>query len=120
MSDLYIKQNGEVYGPYTPEQVNNMYLPSETLIGPNPEGEEWYAISESGMQYEGMEDSYNKEKKEKAIKDIIFGALWCIGGIVVTIVTYNAASGGGTYVIAWGAILFGGIQLLKGLINYFS
>jgi hypothetical protein len=39
-------------------------------------------------------------KATKAIgsKNMLYGALWCIGGIVVTVVTYSAASsGGGTY-----------------------
>lgn len=48
-------------------------------------------------------------------KDMLYGALWCIGGIVVTVVTLQAAAGGGTYVVAWGAILFGGIQFFRGL-----
>lgn len=56
-------------------------------------------------------------KKQRAKKDMIFGALWCIGGTVVTVATYSAASGGGSYVVAWGAILFGAIQFIKGLIN---
>jgi hypothetical protein len=46
---------------------------------------------------------------------MISGALWCIGGIAVTAITYQAASGGGTYVVAWGAILFGAIQFFRGL-----
>jgi hypothetical protein len=49
-------------------------------------------------------------------RNMLFGASWCIGGIVVTAITYEAASqSGGTYVIAWGAIVFGGIQFLHGL-----
>lgn len=56
-------------------------------------------------------------KKEAANKDMLWGAVWCIGGIIVTAVTYSNASGGGTYVVAWGAILFGAIQFLKGLVN---
>ena len=56
-------------------------------------------------------------KKERASKDMIFGALWCMGCIIVTAVTYQAACDGGTYVIAWGAILFGAIQFIKGLAN---
>lgn len=48
-------------------------------------------------------------------KNMLYGALWCIGGIVVTAATYSAASDGGTYVIAWGAILFGAIQFIRGL-----
>ncbi|MPM24412.1 hypothetical protein SDC9_70894 [bioreactor metagenome] len=66
-------------------------------------------------------DSLHKEistqKKARANKDMLFGALWCIGGIVITAATYSAASGGGTYVVAWGAIIFGAIQFFKGLAN---
>ena len=70
----------------------------------------------------GVEGSYlpaqqrpNSAQNERAQKDMLYGALWCIGGIVVTALTYSAASEqGGTYVIAWGAILFGAIQFLRG------
>ena len=48
-------------------------------------------------------------------RNMLFGALWCIGGTVVTVATLAASSEGGTYVVAWGAILFGGIQFLRGL-----
>ncbi len=51
---------------------------------------------------------------------MIFGALWCVGGIVVTVATYRAASGGGAFVVAWGAILFGAIQFFRGLIQALS
>jgi hypothetical protein len=50
-----------------------------------------------------------KENNESAKKDILYGALWCIGGIVAT-----AADIG---YIFWGAILFGGFQLIKGLMH---
>ena len=43
------------------------------------------------------------------------GALLCIGGIVVTIVTFAIASeSGGMYLIAWGPAIFGGIQFCRG------
>ena len=57
-------------------------------------------------------------KLAAAQKNMLVGGLWCIGGIVVTAMTYQAAvssPSGGTYFVAWGAILFGGIQFLKGL-----
>jgi len=50
-------------------------------------------------------------------KNMLSGALWCIGGIIVTAATYGAASPGGTYLVAWGAILFGAIQFLRGLVQ---
>ncbi len=72
------------------------------------------------MQY-GVEEQNAKEiylyieKKIKEIentparKDMIYGALWCIGGIVFTISDVGY--------IFWGAIVFGGVQFLKGLTN---
>ncbi len=40
------------------------------------------------------------------------------GGIAVPLYTYSAAAGGGVYIVAWGAILFGGSQFLKGVAHY--
>ncbi len=51
-------------------------------------------------------------------KNMIAGALWAVGGTLVTVVTYSATSGGGTYVVAYGAIIFGGIQFVIGLFQY--
>jgi hypothetical protein len=55
-------------------------------------------------------------------KNMLYGALWCIGGIIVTAATYSSAvsSGGGRYFVAWGAIIFGGIQFLQGLYQYLT
>jgi len=62
-----------------------------------------------------------KATRASASRNMVFGALWCIGGILVTAITYSAASsGGGTYFVAWGAILFGGLQFLQGLVQFLS
>jgi len=52
---------------------------------------------------------------EKHSRLMVSGALWAIGGTLVTAVTYNAAKDGGVYIIAWGAILFGALDFLRGL-----
>lgn len=57
-------------------------------------------------------EQIRKARKERAGKDILFGALWCIGGTIATVANIGF--------IFWGAILFGGIQLIKGLVNYFG
>lgn len=45
----------------------------------------------------------------------------CIGGLIVTAVTYsNASDEGGTYLVTWGAIVFGGYQFIKGLYQKLS
>lgn len=64
-----------------------------------------------------VENNILKQLKSRAVKDVVFGLLWTVGGTVVTVVTYAGASGGGRYVVAYGAIIFGAIQFIKGLIN---
>jgi hypothetical protein len=48
---------------------------------------------------------------------MLTGAAWCIGGILVTGVTMMASSFSGFYIVAWGAILFGGLEFLWGLLR---
>lgn len=47
--------------------------------------------------------------RKGAVKNMIFGALWCVGGIVGTVANVG-------YVF-WGAIIFGGFQFIKGAIE---
>src|SRR4051812_22109391 len=57
-----------------------------------------------------VEDEIAKAQKDRAKKDMLYGALWCIGGLIAT-----AAHIG---FIFWGAILFGAVQFIKGLVNF--
>ena len=56
---------------------------------------------------ENLEDQIKEAKKSKANKDMLYGALWCVGGIIATVADIGF--------VFWGAILFGGIQFFKGL-----
>jgi hypothetical protein len=59
-----------------------------------------------------------KGQREAAQRNMLIGALFCAGGTAVTVLTYQAAAsspGGGRYLLAWGAILFGAIQFFRGL-----
>jgi hypothetical protein len=53
-------------------------------------------------------------------KNMLFGALWFVGGVIVTAATYQlvAGAGGGKFIIAWGAIAFGAIQFIRGFNQY--
>ncbi len=55
--------------------------------------------------------------KKAGRKNMLYGALWCGGGALVTIVTMAMADGGGKFILAWGAILFGGIQFVRGAVQ---
>ena len=52
-----------------------------------------------------------------ANKQIVMGLIWLVAGIGITFRTYRSAvsSGGGQYVFAYGPIIFGAIQLLRGV-----
>ena len=57
---------------------------------------------------------------EKPEKDMVFGTLWMVGGGVVTLGTYSAASGGGVYFVFFGPIIWGTFQFLRGLLAWFA
>lgn len=88
------------------------------------DGKDWVKIREfSGS--EGYIDGKTRiqmiPEVTKAVgrKNMIYGALWFFGGLIVTVGTYSAASSsGGTYLVTWGAIIFGAIQFLQGLYQY--
>lgn len=44
------------------------------------------------------------------------GGFWFAGGALVTAITYAFSEG--TYFLAWGPLLFGGFQLVRGLLRY--
>jgi hypothetical protein len=53
-------------------------------------------------------------RRESGSGDMLAGGLICLVGILITAASYGSASGGGTSVVAGGAILFGAIKFLKG------
>jgi len=42
------------------------------------------------------------------------GGFWCLGGLVATFIGYSASAPGGTYMIWWGAIVWGAIEFFRG------
>jgi hypothetical protein len=73
-------------------------------------------LVEEGMDLESasvvvgnLEKQIKDAKKEGANKDMLYGALWCIGGTVATIADIGY--------IFWGAIVFGAFQFIKGAVN---
>ena len=56
-------------------------------------------------------------KKAAAQRSMLYGALWCGGGLLFTAFTYAAAEPGGTYMVATGAILVGAYQCIRGFIG---
>ena len=66
-----------------------------------------------------VEQGINQAFAKKYKKHMIYGILWCVGGTFVTILTYSAASArGGTYVVAYGAVVFGAVDFFRGLFGW--
>ena len=51
-------------------------------------------------------------KEDNGVTDMIFGALWCIGGIVATLASIGY--------IFYGAIIFGAFQFIRGVVKSVS
>ncbi|MFB7666922.1 hypothetical protein ACFC1R_23730 [Kitasatospora sp. NPDC056138] len=50
----------------------------------------------------------------KGRRAIGFGVAWLVGGLLVTVVTYSQAQGGGVYFVAWGPVLYGVYRIVTG------
>lgn len=50
---------------------------------------------------------------------IMLGTLWLLGGLIVTAASYQLASssGGGRFVMAYGAVIYGIVQIIRGLMR---
>jgi hypothetical protein len=65
-----------------------------------------------------LEHLHSQAHARSANRDLTVGGAWLLGGLLVTIGSYSLAAsspGGGHYVIASGAMLYGAIRLLRGL-----
>jgi ornithine cyclodeaminase/alanine dehydrogenase-like protein (mu-crystallin family) len=58
---------------------------------------------------DNLEQQISDAKKSRAKKDMLYGALWCVGGTVLTVAHIGF--------IFWGAIIFGAIQFFRGVAN---
>ena len=65
-----------------------------------------------------LQQQRKQAKNKAARKNMLHGILWCVGGLLVTLLTYNMAEEGGRYVVAWGAVIFGAYQFFKGFMQW--
>ncbi len=121
-----IDQNEEFTQSYSREEIQNLIDDNKIGLNTNiwtEQWNKWKQVEDTDFNLQkAIHVRINKKRNEYEVneeskKAILYGALWCIGGLVVTIGSYSSASDGGSYTIAWGAILFGLFKFLKGLDN---
>jgi hypothetical protein len=104
-----ILKNRNKYQPIAVDAAVNESINRKIIIDSNDLEVKYPMSGIISVQNEISEQEYISAKKKQAENDMLYGALWCIGGIIAT-----AAHIG---FIFWGAILFGGIQFCRGLFN---
>lgn len=106
-----------------------MELPKRTMITfvdlVEQNGQQWiYVQDDAGNQgyIEGNTSITRRDPvtKKTGINNMLVGGAFFVLGLIVTIASYSAASAGGTYYLCWGAIIFGAIQFIQGLIQYLT
>jgi hypothetical protein len=51
-------------------------------------------------------------------RNMLIGGAVCLIGILITFFSFaSASSGGGRFILAWGAIIFGGLQFIRGYLQ---
>lgn len=72
--------------------------------------------SPAQVMTENSAADHRAQEMAEARKNLLTGALWCGGGLAFSFISYYMAIAGGRYVVATGAIIWGAIQAIKGLI----
>ncbi|WGH76436.1 hypothetical protein P8625_04545 [Tenacibaculum tangerinum] len=100
------------------EVVNQIYkYAANLLVEQNKSAAETKtALIEYGLDEESaaavvtnLEQQIKDAKKGQAHKDMLYGALWCIGGFIATVADFGY--------FFWGAIVFGAVQFFRGVFN---
>jgi hypothetical protein len=61
-----------------------------------------------------------QKTKAAGMKNVVSGGMWLAIGLLVTFSGISGTSGGSFTVIGYGAILFGAVMLISGLVQYFT
>jgi hypothetical protein len=62
------------------------------------------------LRHKAQKEAY----KQAGTKDFLWGFLFLIGGVVITLVTWAVAKPGGSYWVMWGAMAIGAFYILRG------
>jgi len=111
-------------GPVVAELKKGTLLQFQDIVTAN--GETWIYVQDAAGHtgyIEGNTKILRKEKvtKQTGITNMLVGGAFFVVGLIVTIGSFSAASNsGGTYYLCWGAIIFGAIQFIQGLIQFLT
>ena len=58
----------------------------------------------------------NQKRKQAGSEDVILGSYWFFGGLAITLYTWTIAveAGGGSYIFAYGPMIYGAVKIFNG------
>jgi hypothetical protein len=104
-----------------------MDLPRRTMVNfldlIEQNGQQWIYIQDALGNQGYIEPTTSITRRDPITKKTGITNMWVGGaffvvGVIVTIVSYASASSGSNYYLCWGAIIFGLVQFIQGLIQF--
>jgi hypothetical protein len=108
--------------PYPPpnQQYPPQYQQPQYPYAPPPPPPPGYGQPQYPPQYQQPQyppPAARRSRRADGVKQLTGGAIALVVGLAITIGTYQLASGGGSYFVAYGPMIFGVIYVFKGLAN---
>ncbi len=115
---FYYKLNGKDYGPRSATKMLQENLPHDTPVTEASLNGLWGTVVDFDFQSLSQdEQTVQYVGRNVSNRTAVSGLIWLVVGLVITYVSYQNAAGGGTYFIAFGAIIWGFINLVRGLLG---
>jgi len=111
------------------KSVVKLELPKRTMVQfldlVEQNGQTWIYVQDAAGNQGYLEGNTSITRKDPVTKktgitNMLVGGGFFVLGLIVTIASYSSASSGGTYYLCWGAIIFGAIQFIQGLIQFLT
>ena len=106
-------------GPGYGQQPGSPYSqadPTAPYGQPSP-GSPYGPVPQPGMT--GMPGGLAALVRKRAMRQVIYGSILFVVGLIITVATYSSASSsptGGSYFVAWGPMIVGIIAVIRGLV----
>jgi hypothetical protein len=106
-----------------------MELPRRTMVNfldlIEKDGQTWFYVQDAAGNQGYVEANTSFTRRDPVTKrtgmtNMMVGGGFFVVGLIVTIASFSTASSGGSYYLCWGAIIFGLIQFIQGLIQYLT
>jgi hypothetical protein len=114
----------------TDKAMVKMELPKRTLVNfldlVEQGGQRWIYIQDAAGNQGYIDANTSITRRDPVTKktgttNMLVGGAFFLVGLIITIASYSSvSSSGGTYYLCWGAIIFGAVQFVQGLIQFLT